>query len=146
MRMLIGIGLLALAACGAPETETAETPMPAESGEPVPGWPDDAGPPERDPAETYRQRVTGRWSEAADCRGMSWNFQAESFTTPGEVHCARVDIPRGAGDAVRVSGSECTAEGEAQPDVVLDALVQGDRITVTGVGNPVDTPGWRRCQ
>jgi hypothetical protein len=50
------------------------------------------------------------------------------------------------GGAVRVSGASCTAEGEAQDDIVMDVRPGDGTIDVTGVGNPISTPGWMRCE
>jgi hypothetical protein len=140
MKAHVSLILLAFAACGEADSEAVAPPA-------TPGWPEEgvaAAP--LDPAEIYRMQVAGRWSEQVGCAGMTWNFQADSFTTPGEVHCAQVDVAEGPEGAVRVTGRQCTAEGAAQPDLPIDIVLGDNEISVTGVGNAILNQGWTRCE
>lgn len=136
------VALLLAAACGQPETETAQEP--GADATPPPLGP--AEPVELSTEDTWRQRIAGRWSERPDCGGMTWNFQADSFTTPGETHCAEVRVEQGPGGAIRVTGESCRAEGSAQDDIVMDIMLRDGTIDVVGVDNPIATPGWMRCE
>lgn len=152
MKSLAPLAAILLAACGQPVSETAQRdPTPAQPPAPVldPDAPPPLGPAETvelSADETWRQRIAGRWSQNPGCGGMTWNFQADSFTTPGETHCPQVAVTDGPGGVVRVTGSECRAEGSAQDDIVMDVALGDGTIDVTGVDNPIATPGWLRCE
>lgn len=148
-KTLCAASFLAIAGCEEPpypvgpqNVPEPEPELTEEAAEQIQGAPPEALP----PAEFYRQNVTGRWAERPNCGGMTWSFQAESFTTPGETHCAAIAVSAASADTVRVRGGECVAEGAPQSDMTLDVTVEDDRITVTGIGNPVSTPDWIRCQ
>lgn len=95
--------------------------------------------------EHYQNALAGRWGETAACDGLTWKFNDDSFATPGEVSCTIASLSQSEDGVIRIGGRDCVGEGAAQPDVVIDAWVDGDTVSVVGVDSAIDTPGWARC-